>query len=191
MRMRQPRKRPPQAVGDAASKIAKKRHITDVRIQQFDDEVLEDALRTWRGVLAEMGDASVLCRQVLACENTSLANRSFAAAFFGKPATTLVRRAGSLRLYIRWAHATGRSPFPLSEDTIFRYFDDLNLEGAPPTRASSFKESLNFSKGYVGLEGVTEVLSSRRIQGAALTSFARKRGTRKRLVLTKAELLLV
>jgi hypothetical protein len=179
------------AATDAASCVAKKRKITDVRIQQFDDTALEDALRTWRGILAEMGEASRLSMQLVACESPLLANRSFAAAFFGKPSSTLVRRAGSLRLYIRWAHATGRPPFPLSEDTVFRYFDDLNMEGAPPTRAASFKESLNFSKGYVGLEGVTEVLSSRRIQGAALVSFARKRGTRKRLVLTKAELLSV
>eukprot|EP00972_Heterocapsa_arctica_P029279 4306877-Heterocapsa_arctica.AAC.1 len=95
-----------------------------------------------------MGQTSGLCKQIVACESSQLANRSFAAAFFGKPSSTLIRRAGSLRLYIRWAHATGRTPFPLMEDTVFRYLDDLNLEGAPPTRAASFKEALNFSKGY-------------------------------------------
>eukprot|EP00972_Heterocapsa_arctica_P016876 2492146-Heterocapsa_arctica.AAC.1 len=67
---------------DAASSITKKRKITDVRIQQFEDTVLEDALRTWRGILNEMGKTSGLCRQIVACESSQLANRSFAAAFF-------------------------------------------------------------------------------------------------------------
>jgi hypothetical protein len=41
-----PLPRPPAATGDAASSIAKKRKITDVRIQQFGDTVFEDAPRT-------------------------------------------------------------------------------------------------------------------------------------------------
>ena len=174
---------------DAASTVAKRRRLDDVSIQDFDDHVLDQALRAWRGLLGEMREASGLYRQIVNCTNDQLANRSFHFAFYGKPASTLMRRACSLRLFVRWAHAAGRSPFPLTEDTVFRYLDDLNLEGAPPTRADSFKQALNFAKGYAGLEGVPEAVGSRRVLGAALSSFSRKRELSKRVPLTKAELL--
>ena len=130
-----------------------------------------------------------LYSQILSCPTDAIASRSFTAAFFGKPSSTLAKRANSIRLYIRWAQASGRKPFPLSEEGVFSYLDDLNLEGAPPTRAASFKEALNFAKGYAGLGGVTEVLSSRRVQGAALASYSRKREVLKRLALSKVEIL--
>jgi hypothetical protein len=172
---------------DAASTVARKRRIDDITIQDPNDAKLDDALRTWRGLVGEMGDSCVLYRQLVACETDQLANRTFAAVFHGKPAGTLMKRASSMRMYVRWARAARLSPFPLTEEIVFRYVDDLGLEGAPPTRARSFTEALNFSKGYVGLGGVTDILSSRRVQGAASASYSRKREVRKRFPLTKVE----
>ena len=40
----------------------------------------------------------------------------------------------------------------------------------PPTRAQSFCEALGFAKGFVGLSGVDEVLSSRRVAGSVQES---------------------
>ena len=125
----------------------------------------------------------------MSCESDKVADRSFNFAVFGKPARTLAKRACSLRLYVRWAHASGFKAFPLTEDVVFKYLDDLLMEGAPPTRAQSFTEALNFAKGYVGLQGVPDALSSRRVHGAVLASYARKGVLKKRAPLTKAEVL--
>ena len=173
---------------DIAQKIAtKKRRMMDITIQDFDDRKLDEALRTWRGLVGEMGESSGLFNQIMSCENGKVADRSFNFAFFGKPASTLAKRACSLRLYVRWAHASGFKAFPLSEDVVFKYLDDLLMEGAPPTRAQSFTEALNFAKGYVGLQGVHDALSSRRVHGAVLASYARKDVRKQRSPLTKAE----
>ena len=98
-----------------------------------------------------MKESSGLLVQIMSCENDKVADRSF--AFFGKPASTLTKRACSLRLYVRWAHASGFKASPLSEDVVFKCLDDRLTEGAPPTRAQSFREAPNFAKGYVGLQG--------------------------------------
>jgi len=179
-----------ERVYDAATLVAKRRRIDDMKIPDSDVPT-QEALRAWRGILAEMGTSSELFCQMLDAETDRIAERSFSAAFFGKPASTLQKRAGSMRLFIRWAHASKRAPFPLDERVVFDYVEDLLLEGAPPTRATSFKEALNFSSGFVGLRGVKEVLSSRRIIGSAQASRSRKCDTSKRLPLTKSELVLL
>ena len=173
---------------EIAQQIAKKRRtMHEITIQDFDDHKLDVALRTWRGLLDEMGESSGLFKQIMSCENNKIADRSFNFAFFGKPSSTLAKRACSLRLYVRWAHASGFKAFPLSEEVVFKYLDDLLQEGAPPTRAQSFTEALNFAKGYVGLQGVPDALSSRRVHGAVLASFSRKGVRKQRSPLTKAE----
>jgi len=177
-----------RVVGDAATRVARKRKIDDVKIQDYVDQKMDEALRSWRGLLGDMGDASLLYRQITQSDSDFLANRTFAAVFFGKPSSTLMQRACSLRLFVRWARASGHKPFPLVEDIVFKYLDDLNLEGAPATRGQAFKEALNFAKGYAGLEGVSDVLASRRVIGSALASYSRKREPNKRLPLTKVEM---
>ena len=87
---------------------------------------------------------------------------------------------------MRWAPASGFKTFPLSE-VVFKYLDDFLQEGAPPTRAQSFTEALNFAKGHVGLQGVPGALSSRRVHGAVLASFARKDVRKQRSPFTKSE----
>ena len=175
---------------DAAAVVAKRRKIDAVRLPET-DIATQEALRSWRAVVAEMGTSSELFNQMLESESDRIAERSFAAAFFGKPASTLAKRAASLRLFIRWAHSVKVDPFPLEEKIVFQYMEDLLYEGAPPTRAQTFKESLNFAHGFVGLQGVRDVLTSRRIQGSALSSLARKSEPKKRSPLTKAELVLL
>ena len=172
---------------EIAQQIVKKRRMHEITIQDFDDHKLDEALRTWRGLLGEMGESSGLFNQTMSCENGKIADRSFNFAFFGKPASTLAKRACSLRLYVRWAHASESMAFPLSEEVVFKYLDDFLQEGAPPTRAQSFTEALNFAKGYVGLQGVLDALGSRRVHGAVLASFACKDVRKQRSPLTKAE----
>ena len=179
-------------VNDAADVVAKRRRLDELVIK--DDSHSPDmveALRLWRGILGVMGTSSELYVQMCDADSDHVASRSFEAAFFGKPASTLNKRALSLMQYIRWARSAKVEPFPLGESVIFQYMEDLLQEGAPPTRAQSFSESLNFSSGYVGLQGAREALGSRRVKGSAMANFVRKNETRKREPLTKAELVLL
>ena len=73
-------------------------------------------------------------------------------------------------LYRRWASSHGVRPWPVVEDAAFRYARYLVAHKAPPTRAQSFREALGFAKGYVGPQGVDEVLASRRVTGAVQES---------------------
>ena len=55
---------------EIAQQIAKKRRtMHEITIQDFDDHKLDVALRTWRGLLDEMGESSGLFKQIMSCEN--------------------------------------------------------------------------------------------------------------------------
>ena len=94
-----PVSRPLAIENDVAEKIVKKRRMQEITIQDFDDYKLDEALRQMRrGLLGEMGESSGLFNQIMSCENGKIADRSFNFAFFGKLASTLAKRACSLRL---------------------------------------------------------------------------------------------
>ena len=142
---------------------------------QARDEELEGALGMWRDLVSDFGEDSQLYRQIAAAESPEEAASSFESAFFGKPASTLLKRACSLRQYTKWAKARGRAPWPLTEAAGFAYADSLRTEGAAATRLQSWREALGFAKAYAGLRGLEPVLDSRRIAGSALRCFATKR----------------
>ena len=87
--------------------------------------------------------------------------------FFGKPASTLAKRASSLSLYVAWAEGAGRPAFPLSELQVYEYFLDLSVRDAPASRAFTFRETVAFVMGFFGAHGAQAVLDSRRVLGAA------------------------
>jgi hypothetical protein len=139
------------------------------------DEELEGALGMWRDIVSDFGEDSKLFQQIAEASSPEEAANSFDSAFFGKPASTLLKRACSLRLYTKWARARGRKPWPVTETAGFAYADSLRSEGAAATRLQSWREALGFAKAYAGLRGVEEVLDSRRISGSALRCYATKR----------------
>ena len=55
-------------------------------------------------------------------------------------------------------------------DAAFKYARYLVTHKVPPTRSQSLREALGFAKGYVGLQGVDEVLASRRVTGSVQES---------------------
>ena len=97
---------------------------------------------------------------------------------------TLQVRLSAMMLYIRWARAKGLPPFPLSEDQVYKYVDQLRRDGAPATRANSFRSALAFCKGTIQLEDVDPVLQSGRVTGSAHRSYLTKRVLRQRDALT-------
>ena len=66
----------------------------------------------------------------------------------------------------------------------YEYVDQLRRDGAPATRASSFRSALAFCKGTIELDGVDDILRSTRISGSAHRSFLTKRVLKQRDALT-------
>ena len=60
---------------EIAQQIVKKRRMQEITIRDFGDHKLDEALRTWRGLLGEMGESSGLFNQIMSCENGKIADR--------------------------------------------------------------------------------------------------------------------
>ena len=145
---------------------------------------LDAAHLSWRRLVESMGRSCQLFRVIQDATSEVEASESFEAAFFGKPSSTLAKRAGSLHLYLAWAQARGETPWPVTEERAFKYLLSLSQDRAPPSRATSWKEALGFAKGFCGLDLVEAALGSSRVKGIALKSFSPKEMQVKRDPLT-------
>ena len=92
-----------------------------------------------------------------------------------KATATIKSRVSAMILYIRWCHAAGYAPFPLSEVVCYAYVRNLRQDRAPATRGMKFKEALGFFQGTLGLKNVGEVITSPRFQGAVFSHADTKR----------------
>ena len=136
-------------------------------------------LTGWKVVIAEAGDHSKV-EAMMRQHGEQVLDDVFAKK---KNGTSQVRLS-AMMLYVRWSRAKGLDPFPLLEDQCYAYVDQLRRDGAPATRASSFRRALAFCKGTIQLGGVDEILQSGRITGSAHRSFLTKRTLRQRDALT-------
>ena len=81
-------------------------------------------------------------------------------------------------------------PFPLQESTCYSYLQHLRAN-ASPTTALAFVEALAFARVTIGLQDTEEVLTSRRITGAADLMFSSKAPLRQRDALTLEEVIIL
>lgn len=99
-------------------------------------------------------------------------------ACFGiKSPSTLLKRAGSFRQFVRWYDKSGHGvrtmsdPFPIRESTVWEYFlwlrDCRREHNKGFTLAASFLETVRFAKFTVELKDADSVISSRRLLGFA------------------------
>jgi hypothetical protein len=113
--------------------------------------------------------------------------------FSGKANGTLQKRGGSLMQFVKWCR-TGAAPpvppFPLQESTCYSYLQYLKAS-ASPTTAQAFVESLAFARITIGLKGTEDVLSSRRVTGAADLMLSSKAPLRQCDALTLEEVVIL
>ena len=83
-----------------------------------------------------------------------------------KSCFTVEKRANSLLAYMRWAQACKDSRDFLSEESVWRFFQQLKSEGAAKTRCSGVLSALRFLHHVVGVQ-VHSVIASRRLVGLA------------------------
>ena len=107
----------------------------------------------------------------------ALVQQSFSDAFRSKATGTLLKRAGSLERYFRWAVENQvASPFSVGESVIYDYLSYLRSAESAATSASHFVESLRFLHSVANLcrMDLPAVLSAR-VQGVARDMYLGKR----------------
>ena len=101
-----------------------------------------------------------------------------------KSTGTLVKRASSLRMYRAWFVSSGvEADSFFGEKTVFKYVRSLFLDNAPPTRASTIRETFNFLDGIFEHD-LTEIRKSARVLGMTVQILRSKAEVRQRKPLT-------
>ena len=166
--------------------------LPDLDYFENKSQQLELACSKWMDLLSIDWDASSIGRQVRADlrgdPSGMTACETLRSAYGTKSHTTLLKRAGTLKRYVlwHWNHfgvQEGRSGvFPVSEADVWEFFKFLRgarFEGGKGfTAPSTFLETIRFAKFTVDLQGSSEVLESRRLQGFAAIEKKAKGPTR-------------
>ena len=147
--------------------------------QQAETDERSKLMAGWMVVIHEAGDQCA-AGQMLDESGENVLEDIFARKKNG----TLQVRLSAMMLYVRWCKARDLAAFPLREQQVYQYVDDLRKNRAPATRAGSFRSALAFCKGTLQLKGVDEVLDSGRIAGSAHRSYVTKKVLRQRDALT-------
>ena len=132
------------------------------------------AIRKWVGIIS----ASPLCFDLgrrwnkLDPLGASLAE-GLKNVFSDKATGTLHARAGALLRLIAWCHKYGMVPFPVREETVYRFMQDST--GTAPTFLRSLLVSLRFAYFVLGLTGAEDVVNSQRVIGCARLAYLQKR----------------
>ena len=140
------------------------------------DQVRQDAINKWLVVIR----ANAVCFELAMGKDASQMEPeelrlSLEAAVGVKSPLTLRKRVGSVFQYMEWSEAqVGRPAFPLTEQQIWSYFNELKVINAAASRASSFLEAVNFMVHVLGMKSDEDVRSSKRLMGLSNSLLAAK-----------------
>ena len=146
------------------------------------------ALVLWASILAAIGPASILFKQMKATESEDERAEMLRDATLKRATSTLLQRAYQMLAFIRWASPLGvGSAFPVTEAVAYQYIRWLRAVKAAPSRATSFIQALSLSNHLLDITGGGSIKSAR-VLGAAEDQWMRKRVRRPRDPLTKGML---
>ena len=131
----------------------------------WDQAEADDRQKVFSGWLVIIDEARKCCKAAEMIDQSG--EEVMEDIFARKKNGTLQVRLSAMMMYVRWARSKGLVAFPLTEAQCYNYVDGLRRDGAPATRATSFRGALAFCKGTIRLEGVDEVLESSRIAGSS------------------------
>lgn len=168
------------------------KNLPDLDYFQQKSQSLELACGRWMELLSLSWDASSVGVQLALDLQTdahgNLALESLRACFGTKSPSTLLKRAGTFRQFVKWFKTTEHyddgcgCAFPLMEKVVWDYFLWLRRERAMSSKGytspSTFLETVRFAKFTVGLKGADEILQSRRLLGFAAIEKGLKGPTR-------------
>ena len=93
--------------------------------------------------------------------------------FANKATKTILKRSGAFQQFVVWCVNRKYTVYPVLESTAYAYLNDMAHKA--PTFAASFKESLNFMHGALGVDGCKQSAESRRIIGLCVSRALNKK----------------
>ena len=170
-----------QPLDDSAKYIKAVKNYPDLEYFADKSSKLELACGLWLNILSLDWTCSGVGRQVanlLQRDATGVqATECLKAAFGVKSPSTLLKRAGAMKKFIRWHDTsgygtdTGTVAFPIEEEAVWEYFLAMKQQRQENQRGftvqTSFLETIRFAKFTLALEGTDKILSSRRLLGFA------------------------
>ena len=117
------------------------------------DEALDQAFRQGQLRLTDADVREVTQRTLLEC----LAR---------KATSTLMKRLGSLKRFVRFCSRVGVPPFPLEEQSMYDFMQALKSQaGSGASSGRSFLEAVRFSGAMLGLKSTGQCMVSPRLAG--------------------------
>ena len=166
------------------------RRLRDIAWPEAVDQERQHCIMLWRVVLESKYSAfqtgRFLIQEATSESDTSKISTTIVDTFEGKANRTLYKRANSLLKFIKYCKDSDPpcEPFPVTEEICYSYVKHLRESGAAASVPGDFRSALAFSMGVLGLDGVRDVLESRRITGAAFSVMVKKKKLKQKKVLT-------
>ena len=141
------------------------------------------------GVLTDVAETHLidtqLVKRILAEEGALVPQSvSLDAALTNKSTGTLIKRAGSLRLYRAWFNTSAFDVVDFtSKAAVFAYGRHLLADRAPASRMAALREALNFVEGVFGID-LAGVRRSARVHGLSCKLLRTRAAIRQRAPLT-------
>ena len=164
--------------------------LNSVRSSHSNEAKREYAIQKWKSILqiapkhSETG--RTLLQNIWALHDNDQLNTTLQDVFSSKSTATILKRANAFSRYVVWCSKKSLCPLPVKESHVYTYLYDNNWRG--PTSSMSFRESLNFASGVLGIDGSLESASSSRVTGFCRRLFVQKRPLKQARTLTVAQL---
>ena len=128
------------------------------------DALLDRAFKRWVMLLDGLPATFELVTQLNEQPDMQHKIRLVRDVFAGKAPQTLLKRCNSLTKYTEFLKESCIA-FPGSEQTLYRFLDELRMQGAKSSKLQSVIEAIRFITYVVGAEEVTRDLLSKRCIG--------------------------
>ena len=132
--------------------------------QDARDALLDRAIKRWVMLLDGLPATFDLVTQLNEQPDMQHKIRLVRDVFAGKAPQTLLKRCNSLTKYTEFLKESCIA-FPGSEQTLYRFLDELRMQGAKSSKLQSVIEAIRFITYVVGAEEVTRDLLSKRCIG--------------------------
>jgi hypothetical protein len=154
-----------------------KRPKTAEGVKTKEDRLRSKYINSFAILILGCGESSDVGRQLAKDTSGRSSEEILADVLFSRRTATIGARLQSLLSYSDWLACSrrGLKMLPFDEQMAYEYVVELQLEKAPPTRATRFREAVAFAKYVLGADGAMAVLVSVRTGGAALRSFVKKK----------------
>ena len=164
--------------------------LNSIRMTHDSEAKRNYAIQKWKSIIqlapkhSETG--RILMKNIWSLFDDSQLFISLQDIFSSKSTATILKRANSFSRFIVWCYRKGIEAIPVKESVVYTFLYDVQWSG--PTAPMSFKQSLNFAHGVLGIDGSLEAANSSRIAGFCKRTFTQKKPLKQARTLTVAQI---